>query len=73
MIAGISGFVFFFSKSGRFVTQICFSRIGLPKPQIYIVLGVRVFGPRCQKKEILDPPQMKEKNWFITEKLILEN
>ena len=73
MITGIYEFGFFWSKSGRFVTHICFpTKKGL-KPLFFIVLlGCALFGPSCQKREILDTPPKRRKFSLITEKLIFE-
>ena len=38
----------------------------------YSVLGCALFGPSCQKREILDTHPKKKKIWLITEKLIFE-
>ena len=56
MIPGICGFVFFWSKNGRFV----------------VFWGCALFGLlSCQKKEILDTHH-KRKFWLITEKPFFE-
>ena len=41
-------------------------------PYFYSVLGCALFGPSCQKREILDTHPKKGKIWLITEKLIFE-
>ena len=60
MITGISGLGIFWSKNGRFVTQICFEKDGLLKPLFYSVLGGRALG-QVVKKEI-DTHQKKTDN-----------
>ena len=62
VITGISGFGFsWVKKIGRFVTVICFSKIGLLNPHIFIVFwGCALFGPSCQKRQFLDPPQKRK-------------
>ena len=67
-ITGISGFEFFGSENGRFVTHNCFSKICSLKPCFYSVLGVRTFLARLSKREILDTHQTR-RIWLITEKL----
>ena len=59
MITGISGFGFSLSKNGRFVTNNCFSESGVLKPLFLLCFGVRVSGPSCQKREILDSHHKK--------------
>ena len=69
MITAISGFVFFLSKSGRFVTHNCFCNNALLKTPIFIgFFGCALSGPSCQKKAIWTPPKNR-KFWLITEKL----
>ena len=67
MITGISGFGFFLSKNGRFVTRISLSKNALLKPHISIVFwGCALFGPSCQKRETLDTHPRKKTltdNW----------
>ena len=61
MITGISGFGFFSSKNGRFVTHICFSKNALLKPLFYSVfLGARFFGQVVKKGNFGHPPKTKE-------------
>ena len=63
IITGISGFGFFLSKNGHFVTVNCFCFFGLLKPLIYIVfLGCAPFGPSCQKRHFLD---QKKEHWKV--------
>ena len=62
MIAGIYEFGIFWSKNGRFVTHICFSKKKGPETPIFIVFfGCALFGPSCQKREILDTHPKKKK------------
>ena len=62
MITGIYEFGFFWSKNGRFVTHICFSKKKAPETPIFIVFfGCALFGPSCQKREILDTRPKKKK------------
>ena len=52
----------FCSKKGRFVTHILFSKKEKAETTILIVfLGCALFGPSCQKKEILDTRPKKGK------------
>ena len=55
MTTGISGFVFL-SKSGRFVTQISFSKNTLLKPLFYSVLGVRACLAKLSKRRNFGHP-----------------
>ena len=61
MIAGISGFGFFWSKNGRFVTQNCFPQNGLLKPLFYSVFWVRAFLAKLSKKGKFWTPTKKRK------------
>ena len=62
MITGIYEFWFFWSKNGRFVTHICFPKKKAPETPIFIVfLGCALFGPSCQKREIVDTHPKKKK------------
>ena len=58
-ITGISELVFL-SKTGRFVTHICFSKNALLNPLFIVFFGCALFGPSCQKREILDTHQKKK-------------
>ena len=63
MIIGISGFWFFWSKNGRFVTHMFFVKKKFVETSIFIVfLGCALLGPSCrQKREILDTHPKKKK------------
>ena len=62
MITGIYEIKFFWSKNGRFVTHMCFPKKKFAETPIFIVvLGCALFGPSCQKREILDTHQKKKK------------
>ena len=64
MITEIYEFGFFWSKNGRFVTHNCFSKKKKKGPEttIFIVFFVcALFGPSCQKREILDTQPKKKK------------
>ena len=67
MITGIYEFGIFWSKNGRFVTHICFSKKRPWNPYFYSVFGCALFGPSCQKRDILDTHPKKKKiftdNW----------
>ena len=70
MIFGISGFGFFWSKNGRFVTHNFFKKKKKVETPIFIVFGGCAFsGPSCQKRQFLDTPPKKRKFGLITEKL----
>ena len=59
-------FWFFWSKNGRFVTHICFSKKLAETPIFIVFFGCALFGPRCQKKGNFGHPPKKEKidwNW----------
>ena len=56
MITGISGFGFFWSKNGRFVTHMFFKKKFAETPTFIVFLG----WPSCQKKEILDTHPKKK-------------
>ena len=60
-------FWLFWSKNGRFVTHICFQKKGPETPIFIVFLGCALFGPSCQKREILDTHPKKKKivtdNW----------
>ena len=61
MITGICG-CGSLSKNGRFVTHICFSKIGLLKPQFLLCFGgAHVLGQVVKKKEFLDLPPQKNR------------
>ena len=63
MIAGISGFGFYLSKNGRFVTQNCFPQNGLLKPLFLLCfLGARFFGQVVKKGKFWTPTKKKKKN-----------
>ena len=63
MITGISGFGFFLSTNGRFVTQNCFPQKWVAETPIFIVfLGSALFWPSCQEREILDTHQKRREN-----------
>ena len=62
MITEIYKFWVFWSKNGRFVTHICFPKKKGPETTIFIVFSVcTLFGPSCQKREILDTQPKKKK------------
>ena len=61
LITGISGFWFFWFKNGRFVTHMFFQKKIAETPIVIVFLGCALFGPSCQKREILDTHQ-KRKN-----------
>ena len=62
MITGISGFGFFWSKNGHFVTHICFSKKTVLKPHISIVfLGARFLAKLSKRGNFGHPPNTKEK------------
>ena len=59
MVTGISGFGFFRSKNGRFVTHICFSK-SLAETPIFIVFWVYAFWAKLSKKgNFGHPPKNK--------------
>ena len=60
LITGISGFGFFWSKNGRFVTHNFFQKKA-ETPIVIVCWGCAFSGPSCQKKAILDPPPKKKK------------
>ena len=64
MITGIYEFRFFWSKNGRFVTH---TKKGPETPIFIVFLGCVLFGPSCQKREILDTHPKRKKifsdNW----------
>ena len=62
MIIGISGFWFFWSKNGRFVTHMFFQKKVCWNPIFIVFLGRALLGPSCQKREILDTHPKKKKN-----------
>ena len=63
MISVISGFGFFWSKNGRFVTHICFSKKQTCwNPYFYSVFWVRAFWAKLSKTESWDTHQNKRKN-----------
>ena len=57
----------FWSKNGRFVTHICFSKKSLLKPYFIVFFGCAFFGPRCQKRKF--ETHQKRKKLLITGKL----
>ena len=61
MITEIYKFGFFWSKNGRFVTHICFPKERAWTPIFVVFWGWALFGPRCQKREILKSHPKKEK------------
>ena len=61
MITGISGFWFFWSKNGRFVTHVFFQKKFAEAPFFTMFLGCALLGPSCQKREILDTHPKKKK------------
>ena len=69
MITGNSGFGFFLSKNGRFVTHNCFFQKFLAETPIFkLFWGCALSGPSCQsrKREFLDTPPKKKiltDNW----------
>ena len=61
MITGISGFGFFAQK-WPFRDSKLFSKKWVAETPIFIVFfGCTLFGPSCQKREILDAHQKKKK------------
>ena len=62
MITGIYEFRFFGSKNGRFVTHMFFfQKKKVFETSIFIVFfGCALFGPSCQKRELLDTHPKKE-------------
>ena len=69
MIAGISGFGFFGSKNGCFVTHMFFFKKCSAETRVYSVLGVHAFLAKLSKKgEILDPQNKNRQFCLITEK-----
>ena len=68
-ITGISGFGFFVQK-WPFRDSKLFSTKWVAETPIFIVFwGCALFGPRCQKREILKSHPKNGKFWLITEKL----
>ena len=64
MITGISECGLFWSNNGRFVTHICFFKKCFAETPIFIVFfGCALFGPSCQKREILDTHQKRKNDW----------
>ena len=62
MITGISGFGFFWSKNWSFRDSELLSKKWVAETPIFIVFfGCALFWPSCQKREILDTHQKKEK------------
>ena len=57
----------FWVQNGRFVTHICFSKKRPWNPYFIVFFGCALFGPGCQKREILDTHPKKKKiftdNW----------
>ena len=49
MITGVSGFGYFGSKNGRFVTHSCFPKLVLQNPYFIVFWGRARFWPGCQK------------------------
>ena len=60
MITGISGFGFFWSKNGCFVTHIFFKKEKAETPIFIVFGGCALFGPSCQKRKIWTPNQKKK-------------
>ena len=71
MITGISGFGFFWSKNGRFVTYMWFSKKFAETP-IFSPFRVRAFWAKLSRKANCGHPPKKRKIWVITDKLIFE-
>ena len=71
MITGIYEFGIFWSKNGRFVTHICFSKNRPWNPYFYSVFwGARFLGQVVKKGKFWTPTQKRRKFSLITEKLI---
>ena len=59
----------FWSKAGRFVTHICFSKKLTGTPIFIVFLGARFLGQGVKKGKFWTPTK-KGKMWLITEKFI---
>ena len=70
MITEIYEFWFFLVQKWPFRdAQLLFQKKGPETPIFIVFFGFRLFGRRCQKREILKSHPKKRKNWLITEKL----
>ena len=63
MITGISGFGFFWSKNGRFVTHNLFFQKKAETPIFIVFWGVRVFWAKLSKKAIFGQPPKRKENF----------
>ena len=61
MITGISGFGFFIQKWPFRDSEVFSTKWVAETPIFMVFLGGALFGPSCQKREILDIHQKKEK------------
>ena len=60
MITGISGFGFFWSNNGRFVTHNLKKKKQAETPIFIVFWGCAFAGPSCQKRQFLDTPPKKK-------------